>query len=54
MLAPKQLPEAYRRWNIEHGAPHGRSLPLPDQIMRSELAAAIAVSSCATGDRVGP
>lgn len=35
MLAPKQLPEAYRRWNIEHGAPHGRSLPLPWRIFSS-------------------
>jgi SAM-dependent methyltransferase len=27
MLAPRQVPEPFRRWNASHGAPHGRSLP---------------------------
>ena len=26
MIAPRQLPDSYRHWNLVHGAPHGREL----------------------------
>jgi len=35
MLAPAFLPEAYRKWNLIHGAPFGR--PLPTNRLRSFL-----------------
>ncbi len=34
MLAPRQLPETHRKWNIEQGAPHGHPFPGPWRLER--------------------